>query len=423
MLSRLPKNLRFRPTGVVDISNKIMISRIREFSSEISAPPVTDENRLLRELCAKIRFSGPITIAEYMTEVLTNPIQGVYMKDNALGADGHFVTSPEISQMFGECMGVWLLNEWIKMGEPRPIQLVELGPGKGTLINDILRTVGMLRPAELKNISLHLVEISPEMRKSQAKTLCGRHFKESSTYKEEISKFGCHIVWHDSLRSVPRKFSLFVAHEFLDALPIHKFVRSKDGWREVLVDLDPESKENKLRFIRSRNETPSCVLIDPFTTNQELELCPQAGIVCKQISDRLVEAGGLALLADYGGNGQPDTFRAFRKHQQIHPLDLPGSADITADVDFSYISKQINGECAWFGPISQSKFLLSSGIQTRSEQLVKGGEDEKTVLEAYHTLTDPDQMGERFKFACLFPKTMEPIHKIDPPIGFTHEDT
>ncbi|XP_023323978.1 protein arginine methyltransferase NDUFAF7, mitochondrial [Eurytemora carolleeae] len=422
-LSRVHRSLRVpsRSTGIGELSNKQILSS-RSLSSVVSSSSsVQDETKLLRELSAKIRFSGPITIAEYMSEVLTNPIQGVYMNKDALGADGHFVTSPEISQMFGECIGLWLLNEWMKMGEPRPIQLVELGPGKGTLMNDILRTIGKLRPSELEHISLHLVEISPEMRKSQELTLCGQN-SENSDLKETTSKFGCPIVWHNSLRSVPRKFSLFVAHEFLDALPIHKFVKTRDGWREILIDLDPGTKENKLRYIQSRNQTPSCVLIDPFLTNQELELCPQAGIVCKQISDRLVENGGLALLADYGGNGQSDSFRAFRKHKQVHPLDLPGTADLTADVDFKYLAKQINEACAWFGPISQTQFLLSAGIQTRCEQLVRGGAEVKTILDAYHALTNSEQMGERFKFACLFPKTMEPIHKVDPPVGFVQEE-
>jgi len=377
-----------------------------------------DDKKLLRELCAKIRFSGPITLAEYMREVLINPIQGVYMNKGALGADGHFITSPEISQMFGECLGVWLLNEWMKMGEPAPLQIVELGPGKGTLLNDILRTMSKLRPNVLEKLSLHLVEVSPDMRNMQKDMLCG-NLESSADNDNTISKYGAKIHWHDSLRSVPKQFSLFLAHEFFDALPIHKFVKTQEGWRELLIDVDVDSEESKLRYILSKNETPSCVLVGKFVTSSQIEICPQAGIILNQISERLVEFGGLALIADYGSMNQQDSFRAFRKHKQVHPLDLPGSADLTADVDFKYLSTQISGDCSWFGPITQSHFLHSSGIVTRCEQLLKGGEDEKSIVAAYQTLTHPDKMGERFKFVSLFPSTMEPIHKVDPPVGFT----
>jgi len=425
------RRIRFTPVmssriGLDAFVNGFLCSR-RGFSMDASkrgpnsSDLKIDDKKLLRELCQKIRFSGPITIAEYMREVLTNPVQGVYMKKNALGAEGHFITSPEISQMFGECVGIWLLHEWIKMGSPAPFNFVELGPGKGTLCNDIFRTIKKLRPDILPKTNIHLVEVSEEMRQLQLEMLAapGARKSESNSIK---SKYGCEVHWHDSLRSVPKTFSLFVGHEFLDALPIHKFVKSKEGWREVLVDIDTQSEEPKLRYIISRNETPSCVLIDPFLTNRELELCPQAGIITKQISERVVEHGGICLLADYGdeatGSGFKDTFRAFRSHKQVDPLALPGTADLTADVDFKYLESQMSKDCAWFGPISQSQFLHCVGIGTRCEQLVKGGQDESTILQAYQTLTADDKMGKRFKFAAMFPKTMEVIHKSDPPVGF-----
>jgi len=376
-----------------------------------------DDQRLLRELCAKIRFSGPITVAEYMREVLTNPVQGIYMNNSPLGAEGHFVTSPEISQVFGECIGIWLLNEWMKMGAPLPMQIVELGPGKGTLLNDILRTITQLRPKDQPHISLHLVEISEEMRKLQVEKLCG------SPTNLTKSKYGNEIFWYDNLRDVPKQFSLFISHEFFDALPIHKFVKTKEGWREILIDVDTLSEEPKLRYIRSRNETPTALLVDPFHSSDDLELCPQAGIICKQISDRIDQFGGIGLIADYGGSNQTDTFRAFRNHKQVDPLELPGTADLTADVDFNYISSQISPDCSWFGPITQAAFLHYAGIGTRCQQLLRGGADEKIILDAYQTLTSPEKMGERFKFACLFPKTMESIHKEDPPVGFAKEST
>jgi len=394
----------------------------RPFSSDVNTTSTVSNNKLLRELCAKIRFSGPITIAEYMREVLTNPLQGVYMNEDALGASGHFITSPEISQMFGECIAVWFLHEWIKMGRPTPIQIVEFGPGKGTLLNDILRTISKIKPEEMENFKLHLIEVSSEMKKAQRSIICNDEKDDSQNLQNIKTKYGCEVSWHDSLRSVPKSFSWYLSHEFLDALPIHKFIKKKDeGWREVLIDIQPDSEVPKLRYIISRNETPSCVLLQSLPdVGPELELCPQAGLICKQISERIVEYGGIGLIADYGANRQKDSFRAYRHHKQVDPLEFPGQSDITADVDFAYLESQINDDCAWFGPVTQSHFLHSAGITARCEQLLKSGEEEKTVREAYEALTSPEKMGRRFKFVSLFPRTMEPIHQHDPPIGFNN---
>ena len=165
------------------------------------SPQLPDERKLLRELSAKIRFSGPITVAEYMREVAINPIHGFYVSQEALGKHGHFVTSPELSQMFGECVAVWLLHEWMKMGEPTDFQLVELGPGKGTLLTDILRTLSKLQPGLVQGISLHLVEVSPRMRKEQELEL---------GVKDGLTKWGASVHWHDHIADVPQNFSFFI---------------------------------------------------------------------------------------------------------------------------------------------------------------------------------------------------------------------
>ena len=240
-----------------------------------------DERKLLRELSAKIRFSGPITVAEYMREVAINPIHGFYVSREALGKHGHFVTSPELSQMFGECVAVWLLHEWMKMGEPADFQLVELGPGKGTLLTDILRTLSKLQPGLVQGISLHLVEVSPRMKREQELEL---------GIKDGLSKWGASVHWHDHIADVPQKFSFFVAHEFLDALPVNKFERSEDNsWREVLVDID-EEKEGELRYVISRHATPSCVLLEGLNLEgvQKTELCPNAGLYIREV---IIETG------------------------------------------------------------------------------------------------------------------------------------
>lgn len=173
---------------------------------------------------SKISLTGPITVAEYMKIVLTNPSGGYYMKRDVLGKNGDFITSPEISQLFGEMVAVWIINEWQKIGSPKPLQLIELGPGRGTMMADILRVFNSLQLSEF--ISCHLIEISPELSKIQDQLLCveSKDHKESSlSYKSGITKNNVAVSWYVNIHNVPRKFSFVLAHEFFDALPVHKF--------------------------------------------------------------------------------------------------------------------------------------------------------------------------------------------------------
>lgn len=379
------------------------------------------EGKLLRELCSKIRFSGPITVAEYMREVLTNPIHGFYMEKTVLGSKGHFITSPDISQMFGECVGAWILNEWMKMGCPAEFQLVELGPGRGTLTSDVLRTLSKLEPGCLEGASVHLVEVSSKMQQLQKDTLCGM----GST--RDVCLQGPPVSWYDHIAEVPRQFSIFIAHEFLDALAVNKFQKRKGEWREVLVDVG-EKEEEQLRFIISRHSTPACVLLqqpdvaDCLQGRDSVETSPSAWNIIRLIEQRIVEDGGLALIADYGHQGEDgDTLRAFARHKQVDPLHLPGSADITADVDFSILRSQISADCSWFGPVTQSQFLESCGINARFSQLLFSTPDsdkQRLLWDSLLTLTSPQKMGHRFKFVSLFPSSMRTIHTKYPPVGF-----
>jgi len=356
-----------------------------------------------------------------MREVLTNPIHGFYIDKQVLGSAGHFVTSPEISQMFGESIGVWMLNEWMKMGEPEKFQLVELGPGSGTLMSDILRTFSKVRPECVP--SVHLVEISPRMRTLQRENLgCVDTDTEEKCLK---TKYGNEIAWYEQVHEVPRDFSFFIAHEFFDALAVNKFQKVDGEWREVLVDVDETGE--KLRYIISRNATPSCILMeregvrDLVKDRSMVEMSSPGWNIVRQISERIVEEGGAALIADYGHTGDDgDTFRAFRRHEQVDPLQLPGTADITADVDFSLLQSQISSDCAWFGPVSQGQFLHSCGIGTRCQQLLSScdSSQQQNIYDSFVMLTSPDKMGERFKFVSMFPNTMADIHQKYPPVGF-----
>lgn len=402
-----------------------------------------NSNALLNNLCARIRFGGPMTVAQFMQEVVSHPRTGYYAaKDEVLGAGGDFVTSPEISQMFGECLSVWLLHEWTKMGRPRPLQLVELGPGRGTLMNDVLRSLQKLTPPEvLKDLSVHLVEISDRLRKQQEAQLCGYFRKQPETEAEKpehailtaVSRFGPTVHWYKDLDEVPRGFSLFLAHEFLDALPIHQFVRGPEHWHEVLIDLEqqyPKGNDknvaNKLRFVKSRQTTPNCVHVPEDEKRDSLEVSPQTGKVVDMLCDRITVNGGAALIADYGHCGEKEiTLRAFKDHQlQDDPLENPGQADVTADVDFSYVKRRCSDTTLCYGPVGQGDFLKKLGIDLRKDSLLKKCKDDATkaqIESSFRMLTDPKRMGERFKFLSIFPATMKPIHEKYPPAGFEEE--
>ena len=383
-----------------------------------------------RELAAKIRLAGPMSIAQYMQEVLTNPAKGYYTtKEKVIGAPGDFVTSPEISQMFGECIAIWIINEWRKMGSCKPLQLVELGPGHGTLMQDILRTIQRLVPDEIKHLNVHLVEASPTLIKVQEAKLCGyfhqrpESSEETSTH-QAIAKVGLPVKWHSRIGDVPKGFTFFIANEFFDALPVHKFVKNSDSkdWEEVLVDAQGED----LRFVKAKSRTIANQYIDNddfYTTMEACEISPRSGIIMEAMAERIADEGGAALIADYGYAGSTekirDTFRAFKNHELHDPLKDVGQADLTADVDFDYLKRRSGPHCATFGPVSQRQFLLQLGIQVRCNLLKDSNPKLTEELDSsLDMLINPGKMGTRFKFFCMFPKTMEVIHKDYPPAGF-----
>ncbi|XP_025104336.1 protein arginine methyltransferase NDUFAF7, mitochondrial-like isoform X2 [Pomacea canaliculata] len=381
-----------------------------------------EKNKLLKYLIAKIKLSGPITVAEYMKTVLTSPTSGYYMNRDVFGSKGDFITSPEISQMFGEMIGVWCVNEWSNLYAGQNIQVVELGPGRGTLSDD------MLRFADIRDhVSLHLVEISPKLSQLQAERLTNKtteattakmnNYGESingetlGPYRQEISKYGQKVFWYRALEDVPSGLSFFIGHEFLDALPIHKFQKTEKGWCEVLVDVDDES-DSSLRFVLSPGPTAASVSFLKVLENDDrchIEVCPAAGQIVQEVSKRIQQHGGFALFADYGHSGEKgDTFRGFQKHELHDPLLEPGSADLTADVDFSYL-KGCAKEVSVFGPITQQSFLMNMGIGVRLQMLLQKARQEnwKTLLTGYDMLTNPEKMGQRFKFFAMIKPTSE----------------
>ncbi|XP_072217767.1 protein arginine methyltransferase NDUFAF7, mitochondrial isoform X2 [Leuresthes tenuis] len=382
-------------------------SRFVHNSSENERP----RHSMLKHLTSKIIATGPISVAEYMREVLTNPVTGYYVRNNMLGPDGDFITSPEISQIFGELLGVWIVSEWMGAGRPKRLQLVELGPGKGSLAGDILRVFGQLRSVLSEtSVSLHLVEVSAALSLVQAQNLTGNSCQEVDSeddrvYRRGETPSGLPVSWYRRLEDVPAEFSIFVAHEFFDALPIHKFQRTEKGWREVMVDVVPD-QPTKLRFVVVPAATlASASLVQADERRHHVEVCAEGGVIVQQLARRIVEDGGAALIADYGHNGtKSDTFRGFKGHQLHDVLSAPGTADLTADVDFSFLRRMAGEGVACLGPVTQRTFLKNMGIDTRMQVLLRNCSDPATrtqLISSYDMLTNPAKMGDRFHFFSL----------------------
>ena len=293
---------------------------------------------------------GPISVARYMTLALAHPTGGYYPTRDPLGANGDFVTAPEVSQMFGELIGLAFVSYWLEIGRPSRVSIVELGPGRGTLMADMLRAA-RVAPAFGDAAAIHLVETSPVLRERQAAALPNLP-----------------VYWHDSLDAVPDdRPLLLVANEFLDAFPIRQFVRRAGRWHERLIGVDAEGQ---FRFAVARHATPFPEAVAGVTGDASeesvLELGPARQAMAETIARRVARQGGMALLIDYGSDAGPpatDTFRAVRRHAAVDPLDHPGQADLSAHVDFAAAAAAArSGGATVFGPITQAMFLERLGI-------------------------------------------------------------
>jgi len=325
---------------------------------------------------------------------------------------------------------VWLFNEWSKIGKPKPLRIAELGPGRGTLMSDILRVFDRFGLTG-SDLSVALIEVSPHLSKVQEEKLCGKcpetaQQHQQPHYKEAETIYGSRVCWYDRLSDLPGCFTLYVAHEFFDALPIHKLVRVEQGWREVLIDLDRDN--SKLRFVLSRDRTPACLYRQDSETRNELEVSPQSLVTTQEMAARIHQDGGIGLIIDYGHEGEKtDTFRAFKNHKLHDPLIEPGTADLTADVDFSALKWAVNNDPlrgskpnVTFGTITQSHFLAQMGIDVRLQQLLSKCRDDQAASDlksAHRMLTD--EMGAKFKFLALFPAVLHDFLKRYPPHGFS----
>ncbi|KAF5198196.1 arginine methyltransferase NDUFAF7-like protein [Thalictrum thalictroides] len=375
-------------------STKLSINR-----SGLCNPPEhthepSSDSELVKHLKGIIKFrGGPISVAEYMEEVLTNPKAGFYMNRDVFGSGGDFITSPEVSQMFGEMIGVWAMCLWEQMGQPDKVNLVELGPGRGTLMADLLRGASKFEKFT-KSLHVHMVECSPTLQKLQYKTLkCeDEDVSASNGDKRTVSMFsGVPVSWHTSLEQVPSGLpTIIIGHEFFDALPIHQFQKASRGWSEKMVDVADDSS---FRFVLSPQPTPAILSLmkrykwaskDEIANLEQIEVCPQGMELTQTIAKRIGTDGGGALIIDYGLNGiVSDSLQAIRKHKFVDILDNPGSADLSAYVDFASIrhsAEEASEDVSIYGPISQSQFLGLLGINFRVEALMQNCTDEQADL-------------------------------------------
>jgi NADH dehydrogenase [ubiquinone] 1 alpha subcomplex assembly factor 7 len=309
--------------------------------------------QLLDEIRAMIAERGPITVEQYMQLALGHPELGYYMNRDPFGATGDFTTAPEISQMFGELIGLWAAEVWASMGSPDPVRLIELGPGRGTLMSDALRAARIV-PAFRNALDVRLVETSPALAAMQ---------------HELLVDSGVAVSWAQTLKEVPDGPAIVIGNEFLDALPVRQFVRVNGQWRERTVRVNGDGA---LVFNVADKHEP---YIRANAANDEiLEVNPSAHRLMFELGARLAKQGGAALLIDYGHvvTRCGDTLQALRAHRYIDPLVAPGECDLTAHVDFAAMARSAGAAgAAVYGPIDQGDFLRAIGIDLRTKALAE----------------------------------------------------
>jgi len=325
-----------------------------------------------------IAATGPISLAQFMAESNAH----YYTSKDPLGIGGDFITAPEISQMFGELVGLWLADAWIRAGRPDYPIYVELGPGRGTLARDALRAMQRygLEP------EAHLVEGSTEMKRLQLEAVPKARF-------------------HADLSTVPMDGPmLLVANEFLDALPVRQLVRTESGWREIMIATDDAGD-----FVQVAGRRPmDAALPESVRAAEEgtvIETCPAAAAIVFEAAGRLKEQGGAALFVDYG-HVEPrtgSTLQAVRAHRKVDPLAAPGEADLTAHVDFATLADVARSRGAkWLGTVTQGAWLRALGIEARAEALAAYAPQHRDALvRARERLTGDGQMGLLFKVMGL----------------------
>lgn len=325
-----------------------------------------------------IAAEGPLRMDRYMALCLGHPRHGYYVTRDPLGDKGDFITAPEVSQVFGELIGVWAVGAWGLMGQPQEFNLVELGPGRGTLMADVLRTVRRAAPDFAAAARVHLVETSPVLRAKQRAAL------------------GEGAGWHDRLEDVPEGPMILLANEFFDAIPIRQFERREGVWRERVVGLSDGRLSLGVGGI-----VPGSMGKD----GDVMEFAPARDEIARHIGGRLAAHQGAALVIDYGHlhTAPGDTLQAMREHRFVPVTETPGEADLTSHVDFEKLAHALaEGGAITHRGMTQRDFLLAMGLEQRFAQLAgKADAATRAILERQMArLAEEAQMGNLFKLLC-----------------------
>lgn len=347
---------------------------------------------LKAKLARLIAAGGPMTVADYMAACLFDPEHGYYTTREPFGAQGDFITAPDVSQMFGELLGVWVLSAMRAAGGPEPVRLVELGPGRGTLMADMLRTLFRLDPGLKARLQVSLVEASPRLTEIQ---------------KERLAGLPAEIEWRRDIRSLPAGPTIFVANELFDALSVRQFVRTEKGWRERLVGLDGAGG---LCFLAGP-QTISHDLLPPdagdAAPGSVVEFSPASTGMIAAIAERIARHGGAGLFIDYGYEGPAigDTLQAMRRHQYEPVLATPGEADLTSHVDFAALAAAARAHGLATRLMRQGAFLLGMGLLERAGALGSGQDEtgRERLRGEVARLAGADAMGGLFKVLIVGP--------------------
>lgn len=359
----------------------------------------------LKEVIAQtIKARGPLNIADYMQLCLSHNHYGYYKTQQVFGKHGDFTTAPEISQIFGELLAVWMLTVWQQNDAVEPITLCEAGPGRGTLMHDMLRTFKALCPEFLQIANIRLIETSPSLIEQQKIRL------------SEFIDYGVKINWQSNLETLGDMPLYFIANEFLDALPIQQYIYFNQSFYERKITLD-----NNQELILIQNKDKAALkFLSPIIfkyyynlpENSIIELSPQREAVIQTISRHLLAHGGVGLFIDYGENAlaHGDTLQAVKNHKYVNIFKNPGTADLTSHVDFYNLSAAAK-QCGCFTHgATQGQFLKALGAQQRASKLVMRQTPAKTleIHQAIERLTHPAQMGKLFKALAITPTSQLP---------------
>jgi SAM-dependent MidA family methyltransferase len=348
--------------------------------------------RLETRIIELISALGPIPVSEYMALCLFDPRDGYYTTREPFGTKGDFTTAPEISQMFGELVAVWLYEAWQAVGRPMPVTIAEIGPGRGTLMKDMLRAFARLDAALVATATFAMVEASPRLAEIQAKTLAG-----AATTPQ----------WHETVSTLPQAPLLIVGNELFDAIPVRQFVRTQNGWAERMVGLDDD---DRLAFFAGAASLDASLLPDDARDAPQgaiVELSPARAALMTSIAGHVASHNGAGLFIDYGylRPGVGDTLQALRQHRSVDVLASPGEADLTTHVDFAALAAAARAQGLDAHTATQGGFLLDMGLLERAGQLGANGTEalREKISGEVERLAAPQAMGELFKVLAIVP--------------------